>query len=634
MKTVYKPWGKEEWLELNDKYCYKRIYINAGHKTSYQYHNFKRETNFLISGEAEIWLENDEGVVEKFIMKAGEYFNVTPPKKHRVIAITDIILQEVSTPEVDDVIRLEDDTNRIDGRLEHEHIKPAICIVAAGKGTRMGGYAKHINKGLLPIDNKAIISDVIDKTTDDYEIVVAVGYKSKQVIEYCKAAHPNRSFTFVQIDDFESKESGPGYSLLKCKEHLQRPFYFVTGDCLIKDKLPLLDSNWLGLYPTSIPEIYSTAKIDKNFKITGFKGKNKDGYDHAFIGLCGIFDFDLFWNELEANIKDSGEMVSAFYNIEKYNAVGKILNWYDIGTIENYIKAQKIFTPKKYGIPKTNGQFIYKVNNQCIKLFQESVSGKCHRADNLNGLVPNLVYKGENLFSYDWVDGTTLYESNLQDRINFIYWAGEEILKGVQTNVDITDKCHEFYFNKTHSRLSKYLEHASKVMKGKLNINGKVYKPISDYLNNINFEELSSNTLPTIRWHGDMQFDNIINTNQGFKFIDWRDNFGGSIDFGDAYYDLAKLYGGIHMNYSYMKDESNYTYQQNQNIINFSFKEDQEKEILLTKFEEMVNLHGYSFTKIKTLTSLIYLNMSPLHEKNLDHLLFANSIVFLDSLYG
>lgn len=121
MKIVSKPWGREEWLELNDRYCYKRIYINAGTKTSYQYHKKKLETNYIIQGEAEIWLENNSGVVEKKIMKAGDFFTVEPPKKHRVIAITDIILQEVSTPEVDDVIRIEDDTNRGDGRLEHEH---------------------------------------------------------------------------------------------------------------------------------------------------------------------------------------------------------------------------------------------------------------------------------------------------------------------------------------------------------------------------------------------------------------------------------------------------------------------------------------------------------------------------------
>src|SRR3989344_3683149 len=117
-KIVTKPWGREEWIELNDRYCYKRIYINAGTKTSYQYHNKKSETNYIISGQAEVWLENNDGVVEKIQMTAGDFFNVIPPRKHRVIAKTDLILQEVSTPEVDDVIRIEDDSNRPNGKIE------------------------------------------------------------------------------------------------------------------------------------------------------------------------------------------------------------------------------------------------------------------------------------------------------------------------------------------------------------------------------------------------------------------------------------------------------------------------------------------------------------------------------------
>ena len=121
MKIVSKPWGKEIWLELNDKYCYKRIYINAGTRTSYQYHENKLETNYIIDGKAEVWLENDEGVVEKKVMKKDDFFTVIPPRKHRVIAITDIILQEVSTPEVDDVIRIEDDSDRGPGRIDSEH---------------------------------------------------------------------------------------------------------------------------------------------------------------------------------------------------------------------------------------------------------------------------------------------------------------------------------------------------------------------------------------------------------------------------------------------------------------------------------------------------------------------------------
>ncbi len=120
-KVVRKPWGEEHWLELNDRYCYKRIYINAGTRTSFQYHEKKLETNFVASGQAEVWLEDDSGVVQVYKMGPGEYFTVRPPRKHRVIAITDLILMEVSTPEVDDVVRLQDDASRPDGRIESEH---------------------------------------------------------------------------------------------------------------------------------------------------------------------------------------------------------------------------------------------------------------------------------------------------------------------------------------------------------------------------------------------------------------------------------------------------------------------------------------------------------------------------------
>ena len=83
----------------------------------------KLETNYIIEGEAEVWLENEDGVVERKKMKKDDFFTVVPPKKHRVIALTDIILQEVSTPEVDDVIRIEDDSDRGDGKIASEHNK-------------------------------------------------------------------------------------------------------------------------------------------------------------------------------------------------------------------------------------------------------------------------------------------------------------------------------------------------------------------------------------------------------------------------------------------------------------------------------------------------------------------------------
>jgi quercetin dioxygenase-like cupin family protein len=117
-KTVSKPWGKELWLtgERSD-YCLKKIHINAGHQTSLQYHERKVETNVLVSGEIE--LVGADGYLERLV--APCYVHVTPPTVHRIRALTDIILIEASTADLDDVVRLQDDAGRGDGRIDTEH---------------------------------------------------------------------------------------------------------------------------------------------------------------------------------------------------------------------------------------------------------------------------------------------------------------------------------------------------------------------------------------------------------------------------------------------------------------------------------------------------------------------------------
>ncbi len=634
VKTVYKPWGKEEWLELNDRYCYKRIYINAGHRTSYQYHEYKIETNYIIDGEAMVWLENDDGVVEKKLMKAGEFFNVRPPKKHRVVAVTDIILQEASTTEVDDVIRIEDDNRRGAGRLAHEHKNPALCIVAAGKGSRIKHFSKHINKGLLPINNKAIISDIIDKTPNEYDIIIAVGYKSNLIKEYCGAAHPDRNIIFVDVDKLEGKNSGPGYSLSCCKKHLQRPFYLVVADCLVKDDLPLLDGNWLGVYPTSIPEIYSTVDVDEDMNITAFKNKDKNGFGHAFIGLCGIFDFKIFWRELKKNMGNTGELVSAFYNINLYKQViAKPMEWYDAGTTDNYVRAKLQFDNEKYGIPKNNGEFLYKVGNRFIKIFSDNklAKNKIKRAKTLEGLVPSLIYEGENTFSYEWVDGDTLY--NIQDEDvwhKFMDWCETNLW--MPDGYDISNECIEFYKKKTLRRLNDFLNKKGATYREPYTINGKKCGPVFEYIDKIDWNYVCEGT-STELFHGDLQFDNIIYDGKSFKLIDWRDSFGKSALRGDIYYDLSKLYGGLMMSYKLMKDSKNYSFDKSQDDVTFNHDHDELLDSFRMYFEQWVIEHNYDLQKIKKITSLIYLNMSPLHSDKLDELLFFKSVYLMEELY-
>ena len=118
---VDKPWGHEQWLEINEFYAYKLIHMKAGSQSSLQLHQNKYETNYVISGSAKVLLENQDGVLEEFNFQAGDGWSVPLKRKHRVIAITDYTSLEVSTPHLDDVIRFNDDTNRPSGKINTEH---------------------------------------------------------------------------------------------------------------------------------------------------------------------------------------------------------------------------------------------------------------------------------------------------------------------------------------------------------------------------------------------------------------------------------------------------------------------------------------------------------------------------------
>lgn len=627
MKTVYKPWGKEEWLELNDRYCYKRIYINAGYKTSYQYHEFKRETNFIISGEAEVWLENDEGVVEKKIMKAGEYFNVTPPKKHRVIALTDIILQEVSTPEVDDVIRIEDDANRSSGRLEGEHQTPGVLIVAAGKGTRLKTLTEHVNKGLLPINNEAIISKIIKKFPLNYKFVIALGYKGKLIEDYCKIVFPSHDFTFVYVDDIESSSSGPGYSALQCKEHLQRPFYFTTVDCLLTSTLPNLDSNWLGLHQTSYPEKYSTALL-VNGKIEEFVNKSPQGYEYAFTGIAGILDYSIFWNKLTNNIQE-GEIVSAFYNPTEYGTLnGKVIEWFDTGNYDDLEKARLYFSDKPLSLSKKTGDITFKDNNKLVKFIssEQICSNLNSRGINLGNLVPpNIGIRG-NFIYYDWVEGETLYTvDEFGSYVRFI----EAYLQNIEPTEGSKQDLYSFYDTKTESRLELFAKRfEEKYFNSQFQINGKVHPSFNSIYSSLKRDTLYD-TVFNKNFHGDLQFDNII-LNQGkYFYIDWRESFGDSLTAGDVYYDLAKLYGGIKIPYNLMKDESNINLLESGDTVDYSYETLEGLKMIEQEFEFLIEKYGYSFEKVKLITGLIYLNMAPLHDDKFSKLLWFEAISIL-----
>jgi len=112
MKTVEKPWGRELWVAHTEKYALKIIEIKKGTRSSLQYHVHKHEHIYVDQGVLQVEWENDSGEMEIGILKPGEVIENKPGRKHRSTAIEDVRLLEVSTPELDDGVRLEDDYRR------------------------------------------------------------------------------------------------------------------------------------------------------------------------------------------------------------------------------------------------------------------------------------------------------------------------------------------------------------------------------------------------------------------------------------------------------------------------------------------------------------------------------------------
>lgn len=109
VRWVDKPWGHEEIFALVDgKFCGKAIHVTAGHSLSLQYHERKEETIAIQSGMARLEVGAHEDDLETIDLRTGETVHLKAGVRHRITALTDIVMLEASTTELTDVVRLED----------------------------------------------------------------------------------------------------------------------------------------------------------------------------------------------------------------------------------------------------------------------------------------------------------------------------------------------------------------------------------------------------------------------------------------------------------------------------------------------------------------------------------------------
>jgi len=111
VKRVEKPWGFEIWYAETAEYAGKLLHISRGRRLSRQFHRVKEETIYVHSGRLQLDIGRD-GEIEAIELGPGESYHLPPGTVHRMTAIEDTDVLEVSTPQLDDVVRIEDDYGR------------------------------------------------------------------------------------------------------------------------------------------------------------------------------------------------------------------------------------------------------------------------------------------------------------------------------------------------------------------------------------------------------------------------------------------------------------------------------------------------------------------------------------------
>ena len=507
-----------------------------------------------------------------------------------------------------------------------------VCILAAGPSRRIGDYSDHVHKAILPVNFKAVISYIIEKFPDDVEIVIAVGHRKETIIEYLSVAYPERKFTFVEIEKYIGPGTGPGQTLLECKDHLDCPFILTTADTIVTESIPAPTENWFGIAPTSDPERYTTVEIENN-TITEIIDKQKTTNTHAFIGIAGIKDYDDFFLALETNndvIAGEVQVSNGFKGLLNKRITAKEFTWFDTGSLEGYHAAHKHFSKEAFDFSKDD-EFLYFVNSKVIKFFADSkiTQNRVKRAIALKDLCPQIIGVTHNFYSYNKIPGKTVYDA-LDNKVamDFFTWAQNNLW--IKKNLtkeqakEFEKVCEKFYKEKTLHRLEKVYSKTG-IADSESTVNGERVPALKELLAQIDWNYLYKGAPSS--FHGDLQFDNVLlvhnqrpGTNQ-FVLLDWRQDFAGLIEYGDMYYDLAKLYGGLIISYKLIK-QNKFSCDIRGDNITFDLQTTEDLVQARHLYERFIEENGYDLQKVKLITSLIFLNMSPLHHAPFDVLLY------------
>lgn len=506
-----------------------------------------------------------------------------------------------------------------------------VLITCSGLGSRLGEITNYTNKSLVRIGARPALSWIIDSYPIDVRFVLTVGHYADHVRQYVSMAYPNRIIDVVDVDKFEGKGSSLAYSMLCAKSRLKKEFVFHACDT-ITDVHTNTEENcvWVSKENDSTGN-YRTVLLD-GARLKHIQEKGDTASSEAYIGKCYIKDYKQFWNSLEdvyaaKGLEDSSLSDCHAINSMLHNGLGfevkKSNEWTDIGNLASLAQARKKNRENINVLDKPE-ESIFFIEDKVIKFFYDEkiVDSRVKRTKYLSGTTPPIVAFSKNFYAYTKADGEILSRhKNFNDKImmNLLDWADQRLWKSRST-LDHSNTCKEFYVEKTKGRIKKYLSDR-RIEDKTTSINGTFVPDAMSLIDQA--QSVLLNDCRASLFHGDFILENILMDSHGhFTLLDWRQDFSGELQFGDAYYDISKLNHNLTVNHDIINEGLyNYKNDVHGNVsvdIMCSKKLLDAKEVLL----KFCDNSGYNRKKVELLTAIIWINMSPLHDKKFGDFLF------------
>ncbi len=501
-------------------------------------------------------------------------------------------------------------------------MKYTVLIPAAGTGSRLGKVTKYLNKSLVSVGTKPVLARVIEMFPDDAKIVLAVGYKADLMKEFITLAYPHRQIEIVEISLYEGKGSGLGFTLLACEELLQEPFVFCSCDTLVTENIPEPDHNWMGFGARDQITQYRTLQTKNGYVSRILEKEEAEEHCKPYIGLAGIYDYTSFWKAMKAGQDVAITQGEAFgfkgLLAEHIDVASHPFTWFDTGIPKELENTRKFFQKKNDpNILEKENEAIWFMNDMVIK-YSDSINfiqDRVKRAKGLGGYIPQIVGKTEHMYAYAYEQGEVLSKAVTLPRFakllewSKVFWKKKELCP--QEREQFNEDCMKFYRDKTYERVQLFYQKFQKE-DGTESINGLGMPTLQSMLDQLDWDYVAEGA--AVRFHGDFHFENILYDEERdrFVFLDWRQNFGSSMEIGDIYYDFAKLLHGLIVCHELIAQDR-YDVDWEEDRISFTLYR---KQILVeceNCFYQWLKDHGYDVHKVKLLTALIYLNIAALH---------------------